>query len=184
MKIMASGPITSWQIETKNVNSDRLYFLGGSDCSHEIKRCLLLRRKAVTNLERVLKSKDITLPTKSHLVEAMVFPVVMYGCELDHREGWLPKNWCFWIVVLEKILESLLDSKKIKLVNSKGDQPWIFIERADAETEASIYWPPDAKSRLIGKDPDTGKYWGQEEERMTENEMVGWHHQLIGDEFE
>ena len=84
---MASGPITSWQIETKNVNSDRLYFLGGSDCSHEIKRCLLLRRKAVTNLERVLKSKDITLPTKSHLVEAMVFPVVMYGCELDHREG-------------------------------------------------------------------------------------------------
>ena len=87
-------------------------------------------------------------------------------------------------MVLEKILESPLDSKKIKLVNSKGDQPWIFTERADAETEASIYWPPDVKSQLIGKDPDTGKYWGQEEERMTENEMVGWHHQLIGDECE
>ena len=161
-----------------------IFLVAGSDCSHEIKRRLLLRRKAVTNLESVLKSKDITLPTKSRLVKAMVFPVVMYGCELDHRKGWLPKNWCFWIVVLEKILESPLDSKKIKLVNSKGDQPWIFTERADAETEASIYWPPDVKSQLIGKDPDTGKYWGQEEERMTENEMVGWHHQLIGDESE
>ena len=122
---------------------------------------------------------------KGPLVKAMVFPVVMYGCEeFDHKEGWVPKNWCFWTVVLETILESLLDSKETKPVNSKGNQPWIFIGKTDAETETPILWPPDVKSRLSEKDPDAGKDWGQEEKGVTEDEMVGWHHQLNGHEFE
>ena len=104
--------------------------------------------------------------------------------ELDHKEGWMPKNWCFWTVPLEKTLESPLDCKEIQPVNPKGNQSWIFIGRTDAETETSILWPPNAKSQLIGKDPDTGKVWGQEEKRVTEDEMVGWHHQLNGHEFE
>ena len=112
------------------------------------------------------------------------FPFLSYGFssshiwmwELDHKEGWAPKNWCFPTVVLEKTLESPMDCKEIKPVNSKGNQPWIFIGRTDAEAEAPILWSPDAKSRLIGKDPDSGKDWGQEEKEATEDEMVGRHH--------
>ena len=96
--------------------------------------------------------------------------------ESDHKEGWVPKNPCFWMVVLEKTLESPLDSKEIIPVNPKGNQSWIFIGRTDAEAEASILRPPDAKSWFIGKDPDAGKDWGQEEKGVTEDEMVGWHH--------
>ena len=103
--------------------------------------------------------------------------------ELDHKEGWVPKNWCFWIVVLEKTLESPLDFKEIKLVNPKGNQSWIFTGRTDAKAEAPIVWPPDVKSRLTGKAPDTGKDWGQEEKGVTEDEMVGWHHKLNGQEL-
>ena len=133
---------------------------------------------------RLLWSRDITLPTKVRLVKAMVFPVVIYGCELDHKESWAPKNWCFWTVVLEKILESPLDCKEIKLVNPKGNQFWIFIGRTEAEAETPILWPPDVKSWLIWKDPDAGKDWGQEEKGTTEDETVGWHHWLDGHEFE
>ena len=104
--------------------------------------------------------------------------------ELDHKEGWAPKNWCFWTVVLEKTLESPLDCKEIKSVNPKGNQLWIFIERTDAEAEAPILWPPDAKSQLIGKDPDAGKDWRQEEKGAIEDEMVRWHHRLNGHEVE
>ena len=102
--------------------------------------------------------------------QAMVFPVVMYGCESWTKEGWASKNWCFWIVVLEKTLESLLDCKEIKPVNPKGNQPWIFIGRSNAE--APILWPPDTKSQLIGKDPDAGKDWMQKENGVAEDEMV------------
>ena len=102
--------------------------------------------------------------------------------ELDHKEGWAPKNWCFWTVVLEKTIESPLDSKEIKVVNPKGNQPWIFIGRTDAE--APILWPPDVKSWLIGKELDVGKDWRQEEKGVTEDEMFGWHHQFNGHEFE
>ena len=98
--------------------------------------------------------------------------------ELDHKEDWAPKNWCFLTVVLEKTLESPLDCKEIQPVSPKGNQPWMFIGRADAETEALILWPPDAKSWLIGKDPDAGKDWGQEEKGTTEKEMAGWHQTL------
>ena len=116
-------------------------------------------------------------------VKGMVFPVVVYRCELDHKEGWALKNLYFWIVVLKKTLESSLDRKKIKPINPKGNQPWILIGSTDAEVEAPILWPPDAKNWLIWKDPDAGKDWGQEEE-TTEDEMVGWHHQLNVREFE
>ena len=104
--------------------------------------------------------------------------------ELDHREGWVQKNWCFWTVVLEKTLESPLVCKEIKPVNLKGNQSWIFIGKIDAEVEALILWPPDAKNWLTGKDPDAGRDWGQEEKETTEDEIVGWHHQLDGHEFE
>ena len=104
--------------------------------------------------------------------------------ELDHKGVWAPKNWCFWTVVLEKTLESPLDCKEIKPVHPKGNQPWTFIGRTDAEAEASKLWPPDAKNGLIGKDPDAGKDWGQEEKGKTEDDMAGWHHWLNGHEFE
>ena len=154
------------------------------DWSHEIKRCLLLGRKVMTNRDSIFKSRDITLPTKVHLVKAMVFPVLMYGCELDYKESWVPKNWCFWTVVLEKTLESPLDCKEIQPVHPKGDQSWIFTGRAYAEAETLILWPPDVKNWLIWKDPDAGKDWRQEEKGMTENEMVGWHHRLNGHKSE
>ena len=114
----------------------------------------------------------------------MVFPVVMYGCELDYKESWALKNWCFWTVVLERTLKSPLDSKEIKPVSPKGNQSWIFIARTDAEAEVPILWPLDAKNWLIGKDPDAGKDWIQEKKGTTEDEMVEWHHWLNGHEFE
>ena len=104
--------------------------------------------------------------------------------ELDYKESWALKNWCFWTVVLDKTLESPLDCKEIKLVNLKRNQPWLFIGRTDAEAETPILWPPDAKSWLIRKDLDSGKDWGQEENGSKEDEMVGWHHPLHGHEFE
>ena len=104
--------------------------------------------------------------------------------ELDYKESWVPKNWCFWTVVLEKTLESPLGCKEIKLVNPRGNQSWIFIGRTDAEAETPVLWPLDAKNWLTGKDPDAGKDWRQEEKGTTEDEMVGWHHQLNRHEFE
>ena len=104
--------------------------------------------------------------------------------EMDLKESWVPKNWCFRTVVLEKTLESPLDCREIKPVNPKENQSWIFIGRTDAEAETSILWPPDVKSWLTGKDPDAGEFWRQEEKGMTEDEMVGWHHWLTGHEFE
>ena len=155
------------------------------DCSHEIKRRLLLGRKVMTNLDNIVNSRDITLPINVHLVKAMVFPVVMYGCESwYYKESWTPKNWCFWIAVLEKTHESPLDNKELKPVNPKGNQPWIFIGRTDAEAETPILWPTDVKKWLIGKDPDAGKNRRREEKGTTEDERVGWHHRLNGHEFE
>ena len=104
--------------------------------------------------------------------------------ELDCEEGWAPKNWCFWTVVLEKTLESPLDCKEIQPVDSEGDQPWDFFGRNDAEAEAPILWPPHVKSWLIGKDSDAGRDWVKEEKGTTEDEMAGWHHRLDGHEFE
>ena len=179
------------QIDGKTMETVRDFIFLGSkitadgDYGHEIKRCLLLGRKAITNLDIILKSRDITLPTKVCLVKAMIFPVVMYGCESwTYKESWVPKNWCFWTVVLEKTLESPLDCKNIKPVNPIGNQSWIFIGRADAEAEAPILWPLDEKSWFIEKDSDAGKDGRQEEKGMTEDEMVGWNHWLNWHEFE
>ena len=144
-----------------------------SNCSHEIKRHLLLGRKAMTNLDSILKSRDITLQTKVLLVKAMIVPVVMYGCELDYKESWVQKNWCFWTVVLEKTLESPLDCKEIQPVHSEGDQAWDFFGKNDAKAGTPVLWPPHAKSWLIGKDSDAGRDWGQEEKGTTEDEMAG-----------
>ena len=104
--------------------------------------------------------------------------------ELDYKESWVPKNWCFWTVVLEKTLESPLDIKEIQPVYPKGNQSWIFFRRNDAEAKTPILWPPDGKSQLTGEDPDAEKDWKQEENGVTEDEMVGWHHQLNGYKFE
>ena len=181
MKIMASGPITSLQIDGETMETvTNFIFLGSKitadgDCSHEIKRCLLLGRKAMINLDSILKSRDITLPTNVCLVKAMVFPIVTYGCELDYKESWALKNWCFWIVVLEKTFESPLDFKEIEPVNPEGNQPWIFIGRTVVEAEAPTLalW---CEELAIRKDPDAGKDWRQEESGTTEDETVGWHH--------
>ena len=109
----------------------------------------------------------------------------MYGCESwECEESWAPKDYCFWTVVLEKTLESPLDCKEIQPVHPKGDQSRVFIGRTDAEAEAPILWPPHAKSWLIGKDPDAGSDWGQEEKGTAEDEMAGWHHRLNGHEWE
>ena len=133
----------------------------------------------MTNLDSTWKSRDLTLLTRVYIVKTMVFPVVMYGCE-----SWTIKKaeWRridnFRTVGLENTLESPLDSKEIKPVNPKGNQPWVFIRRTDAEAETPVLWAPDWKSRLIGKDPDAGKDWGQEK-GTTEDEMVGWHHRRL-----
>ena len=179
---MASGPIFPWQIDGETVETvtDFIFLVADSDCSHEIKRCLLLGRKTVTNLDSVLKSRDITLPTKVCIVKTIVFSSSHVGMlELDCKEGWALKNWCFRIVVLEKTLENPLEGKEIKPVNPKGNQLRIFIGRTDAEAEASVLvmtwltWPPDAKSWLIGKDSDAGKDWRQKEKMVAEDEVVG-----------
>ena len=134
--------------------------------------------------QTLLKSRDITLSTKVCLVKAMVFPVVMYEMwEVDYKESWAPKNWCFWTVMLEKTLESPLDCKETQPVHPKGNQHWIFTEWTDVEAKTPILWPPHVKSWLIRKDPNAGKDWGQEEKGTTEDEMVGWHHWL-GGQFE
>ena len=164
-------------------------FLGGSkitavgDCSHEIKRCLLLGRKVMTNINSILKSRDITLPTKIHIISYDFSSSHVWMWELDYKESWLPKNWCFWTVELEKTLESPLDCKEIQPVHPKENQSWIVTGRTNVEAETTILWPPDAKNWLIWKDPDAGKDWRQEEKGTTEDEMVGWHHQLSEDEF-
>ena len=131
------------------------------DYSQEIKRCLSLGRKAMTNLESVFKHCFANKGLDSQSYGFSSSHVQMW--ELDHKEGWVPKNWCFLSVVLKKTLESPLDSKEIKPVNPKGNQPWIFTGRTDAEPKAPILWPPDLKSWLTGKDPDAGKDWRWEE---------------------
>ena len=189
-KIMASDPITSWQIDGETMATMKNFIYLGSkitadgDCSHEIKRRLLLGRKAMTNLDSILKSRDITLPTKVHLVKVMVFPVVMYGCEswtINKAKHWRSdafELWCWrrllrvpWTV--RRSNQSVLE-ESVLAVNWND---W-------CKAETPILWPPNAKSWLIWKDPDAGKYWRQEEKGTTEDEMVGWHHQLDGHEFE
>ena len=152
------------------------------DCSHEIKRHLLLGRKAITNTDSILKSRDIA--NKGLSSQGYGFSSShVWMWQLDYKESWAPKNLCFWTVVLEKTLESPLDCKEIQPVHPKGNQSWIFIGRTDSEAETPVLWPPHAKNWLIGKDPDAGKDWRQEEKGMTVDEMVEWHHWLNEHEF-
>ena len=148
-----------------------------SDWRHE--------RKAKTNLGSILKKQRHYFADKGPYSQSCGFSSSnVWMSELDHKEGWAPKNWCFWIVVLEKTLESPLDGKEIKPVNPKENQLWIFIGRTDTEAEAPKFWPPDVKSQLTGKDLDAGKDWRQEEKGSAEDEMVGYHHWLHGYESE
>ena len=140
--------------------------------------------KVMTNLDSILKSRDITLPTKFHLVRLRFFHSIHVWMELDYKESWVVKNWCFWPVVLEKTLESPLDCREIQPIHLKGDQSWVFIGGTDIEAETPKLWPPDTKSWLIGKDTNAEKDWGQGEKEATEDEMAGWHHRLNGHEFE
>ena len=138
----------------------------------------------MTNLDSILKSRD-DFANKDLSSQGYGFSGShVWMWELDCEESWVPKNWCFWTVVLEKTLESPLDCKEIQPVRSKGDQSWMLIGRTDAKAETPILWPPHVKSWLTGKDPDAGRDWGQEEKGTTEDEMAGWHHQLNGREFE
>ena len=156
-------------------NSVRLYFGGlkittHGDCSHEIKRCFLLVRKIMINIDSILKSWNINFANKGPSSQGYGFSSShVWMCELHCEESWALKNWCFWTVVLEKILESPLDSKKIQSVHPKGNQPWMFIGRTDPEPESPILWPPDAKNLLIGKYPNAEQHWRQEEKGTTED---------------
>ena len=161
-------------------NSVRLY----GDCNHEIKRRLLLGRKVMTNLDSILKIRDITLSTKVRLVKAMVFPVVMYGCEswtikkAERRRIDASELWCW-----RRFLRVPWTARRSNQSILKEISPGYSLERTVVEAETPILWPPDEKSQLIGKDPDAGKDWGQEEKQMTEDEMVGWYHWLNGHGF-
>ena len=169
-------------------NRVRLYF-GGSkitadgSCSHEIKT-LAPWKKSCDQPRQHIKKQTHYLANKGLSSQGYGFSGShVWMWELDYKESRVPKNWCFWTVVLVKTLESPLDCKEIQPVHPKGDQSWVFIGRTDVEAETPILWPPDAKSWLIGKDPNAEKYWGQEEKGLTEDEMVGWYHRLNGHEF-
>ena len=172
-KIIKSGPIASWQIDGKTMETVRLYFWGSKitadgDCSHKIRRCLLLGRKAMTNLDCMLKSRDITLPTYVHLVKAMVFLVIMYVCE-----SWTEHQLMLLNCGVGEDSWETLGLKEIQPVHPEGNQSWIFTGRTEAEVEAPILWTPDAKNWLTGKAPDAGKYWRWEEKGATEDEIIG-----------
>ena len=168
-KIMASGPITSWQINGETVEAVSDFIFGGSkitadgDCSHEIKRCLLLGKKVMTNLRQHIKKQRYYFANKGSSSQSYGFSSShVWMWELDYKGSWALKNWCFWTVVLEKTLESPLNSKEIQPVHPKGNQSWIFIGRTDAEAETLSLWIPDVKNWLFGKDPDAGEDWRQE----------------------
>ena len=186
-EIMASGPITSWQIDgEKNGNSDRLYFLGlQNHCRRWLqpwnKKMLTPWKESYDQPRQHIKKQKHYFANKGPSSQRRFFQWSCLDVKLDYKESWVPKNWCFWTIALDKTLESSLDSKEIKLVNPKGNELWIFIRWTDAD--APILWPPDAKSQLIRKDPDAGKDWWQEEKRATEDVMVGWCHQFDGHEL-
>ena len=184
-KIIASGPITSWQIDGETMKTVTDFILGGSkitadgDCSHEIKRCLLLGKKAMNNLDSILKSRDFVHKGSSSQIYGFPSSHVWVG-ELDHKESWALKNWCFSTVVLEKGLENPLACKEIKPVNPKGKKSWIFIARTDAEAEIPIFWPSDVKNWLLGKDLMLEKIEGRRRRGRQRIEIVGWYHWLDG----
>ena len=186
--IEASGPITSWQVEGEAVEAETDFtFLSSKilpmmTAAMKLKDTCSLEEKLWQTRQHIKKHFFAYRGPSSQSYSFSSSRVWMW--ELDHKEGWAPKKWCFWTVVLEKTLESCLDSKEVQPVYPKGDQSWIFIGRTDAKAEAPILWPPDSKCRHTGKDPDAGKDWRQEEKEMTEDEVVGWYHRVNGRKFE
>ena len=184
---MASSPITSWKIDGETMEKVSDFIFGGSNitadghCSYEIKRCLLIGSKVMTNLDSLLKSRDVTFPTTVHLVKAMFFSS---GCvwmwELDCEESWVPKNLCFWTVCWRRHLRLLSWAARS---SNQSILKKVFFGRTDAKAEPPILWPPHVKSWLIGKAFDAGSDWGQEKKGATEDEMAGWNHWLDGHEF-
>jgi len=174
-----------------NGNSERLYFGGRPPKSLQMVTAAM-KLKDPCSLEEKLWQLRQHVKKQRHYFANKGQASQSYGFsrshvwmwELDYKENWALENWCFWTVVLEKTLESLLDCKEIKPIHPKGNRSWIFTGRSDAEAEASILWPPDVMNWLIGKDSDAGKDWRQEEKGTTEDEMVAWHHWLNGHEFE
>ena len=177
---MTSSPITSWQIEEEKAEAVTDFIFLGSKSLWMVTVALKLKdaapwKKSYDKPRPCIKKQRYHFANECLYSQSYDFSSSqVWMWELDHKEGWVLKNWCFWSAVLEKILGSPLGCKEIKSVNAKGNQPWIFIGRTEAETP--ILWPPDVKNWLIGKDPDAGKDWRWEEKRMTEDEMVGWHH--------
>ena len=188
---MASGPITSWGIDGETMETVTDFILRGSKITADFgvqpwnEKTLAPWKKSYDQPRQHIKELRYYFANQGPSSKSYGFSSShVWIWELDYKESWVLKNWCVWTVVLEKTLESPLDCKKIQPIHPKGDQSWIFIGKSDVETEALILWPPDVKNWLTGKDPNAGKDWRQEEKGMTEEEMVGWHHQLDGHEFE
>ena len=189
MKIMASSPITSWEIEGKQWKQCQTLFFGAPKSLQMVTAAMKLKdtpwQESYDRPRQHIKRQRHYFVHKGLSSQGYGFSSShVWMWELDYKESWALKNWCFWTVVLERILESPLDCKEIQPVHSKGDQSWVFTGRTDVEAETPILWPHHAKNWLIGKDSDAGRDWGQEEKGMTEDEMVGWHHRLNGHEFE
>ena len=186
-KIMASSPVTSWQIDGETVETvaDFIFWLQ-NHCRWWLqpwnKKTLTPWKKSCDHSRQHIKKQRHCFANKGQGYGFSSSNVWMW--ELGYKESWAPKNWCFWTVVLEKTLESPLDCKEIQPVHPKGNHSWMFIGRTDVGAETPILWPPDVKGWLTGIDPDAGKDWRQEEKGMKEDEIVGWHHQLNGYEFE
>ena len=189
---MASGPITSWPIDGETVETVSDFIFWGSnitadgDCSHEIKRCLLLGRKVMTNLDSIIKKQRHYFANKGPSSHSYGFPSSrIWMWELDYKENWVPKNWFFWTVVWGRLLRVPWTAGRSNQSILKEIIGWsLGVYWNDwCWSWNSNTWPPDAKNWLIGKDLDAGKDWGQEEKQMTEDEMIGWHHQLNGHEF-
>ena len=187
---MASAPITSWQVDKETMEKVRDFILGSSkitadgDFSHEIKTRTPWKKRYDQPRQHIKKQRHY-FANKCPSSQSYGFSSSHVQIwELDYKVSWAPKNWCFWTVVLEKMLESPLDCKEIQPVYLKGNQSWIFIGRTDDAAETPILWPLDAKDWLIREDHDSGKDWGKEEKGTTEDERVGWYHQLSGHEFE
>ena len=185
-KIMVSGPITSWEIDGETVAG--FTFLGFQNhCRWWLQpwnsKMIATWKKSYDQLRQHIKNQRHYFANKGLSSQGYGFSSShVWLWELEYKESWGLQNWCFWTVVLEKTLKTPLDNKEIQPAHPKGNQSWIFIRRTDVEAETSILWPPDMQNWLIGKDPDAGKDWRQEE-GTTEDEMVGWHHQLNGHEF-
>ena len=185
---MASGPITSWEIDGETVETVADFILGGSkitadsDCCHQIKRCLLLGRKVMTNLDSILKSRHY-FANKGLSSQSYDFSSShIWMWELNYKESWVPKNWCVWTVVLEKTLESPLDSKKIQPVYIKKISPEYSLEGLMPKLKLQYFGHLMQRVDSLEK-TDAGRDWGQEEKGMTEDEMAGWHHRLNGHGF-